>query len=243
MAVLSDFRTRVSAKTGLETTAGSTELALIDSWANEAVRDILIRTHCFIDRGTMTTTAGERDYDLPTSILAIVEFLGPDTNAVDRPLLRLSPIEILRERAQSSTTNQAYVTKYAVQGSNQLLLYPTPASTMTLTIYYVPKPTEMSGGSHDPSTATYGGIPSEWHKAIEYYMLWQAGDYDDDSSSGQGERYRLLYEGSGGEGGYIKKIRESIKRKGSRRGTRAVVNGRWRTYFPYHPSADIWRYG
>jgi hypothetical protein len=71
-------------------------------------------------------------------------------------------------------------------------VYPTAAAAVTLVVLYVPKPTEMTT-TNDPSTATYGGIPVEYHPALEEYAKWKMADYDDDSSSQNGLLYQQEY--------------------------------------------------
>jgi hypothetical protein len=88
---------------------------------------------------------------------------------------------------------------------------------MTLTVYYVPRPTPMSSDSHDPSNATYGGIPKEHHKALEFYALWQGADYDDDSTSQQGDRYFGQYQM------WLGKMKKNQKFKGGNRMPKATL--------------------
>lgn len=129
---------------------------------------------------------------------------------------RVTPQELLRYRATNSVpaSPASYV---AFAGFSQMLVYPTPDSTATLTIYYVPVPTEMSDGTHDPSLSTYGGIPVVFHDAIELYCLHKLADYDDDQSSAQGQRYHDQYDQR------IKEINRWTKGKAST-SMRAVVN-------------------
>jgi hypothetical protein len=238
MATLESFRNAVSSKTGMSKAAGSNDLALIDSWANEGVRDILVQTHTFIDLGTVSTTAAAPDYDLP-AVLAILKLEIVDTNANRRLLLRVGPEEIFSRRALVSTGDTSRPLYYAVQGSNQLLLYPTPDAVYTLNLYFVPLPTEMATASDNPSTQSLGGIPVQQHKAIEYYCLWQAGDHTDDRSSAQGERYKLLYDEQ------IRQIRAANFRMGGRTPppfdlpyTR-LTGVRGSTRLPRDPSTDL----
>ena len=228
MATLANLRTRVSAKLGLDTTAGGTDETLLDSWANEAVLDVLLKTGVYRSSATMTLTANTKDYTLPSEILAVDELYITGSNG-DRPLTRASTQDLLYMRRATSTSGD--VMFYAVNGANLLMVYPTPTAADTLTVYYTPRPTAMSSGAHDPSSTTYGGIPAEHHKAIEYYCLWQGGDYLDDQSSSQGQRYLDLYEKE------LAKIRRAVRRKGGKRLGRATV-GR-RPVFVTHPSQDV----
>lgn len=98
-----------------------------------------------------------------------------------------------------------------------LMLYPVPAATDTLTIYYIPVPSAMSASGDDPSTASLGGIPAQLHPAIEFYACARAASYDDDQSSAQGQRYLDRYQNE------IRRYRLLMKRRGGRRMPRAQV--------------------
>jgi hypothetical protein len=101
-----------------------------------------------------------------------------------------------------------------------------------VTMYYVPKPTEMSSASHDPSSDTYGGIPVEYHAALIEYAKWKMADYDDDGSSQMGLVYQQEYER------LVRKCLKRKRRKGGRSLGRAVV-GR-QPVRASSPSQDIW---
>ena len=173
--------------------------------------DILRRTRCYVDSTTITLTAGTTDYQLDTGILAIRTLYA--TGSSSNMVLEQIGEEHLTELQLASSTESDPVTYYSLLGANLLSVWPPPASSTTITIRYVPRPTAMSGASDDPSTATYGGIPAEWHYGIELYALWKMADSIDDQSSSQGERYRVLYEGADGRGGYLAQIRAEMHRK------------------------------
>lgn len=186
MATLADFRTRVSAKLGLDNTAASAEQLLIDSWCNEAVEQILVRTRCYVASGTLSYTTS--DAQLPSTVLAIQDLY----NADNVPLEQITPQDVLTFRRGVQVTS-TLPWRYALNGS-LVMIYPTPTASGSLTMLYVPRPTAMTTGANDPSTTTYGGIPSEWHKLIEFYALAEGSDYDDDQTGAQGERYRQMFE-------------------------------------------------
>lgn len=180
--------------------------------------DILLRTRTRAAIATSTLTAGRGDYELPTADLLQIRHVEVLATGDTQPrgLKRLDPEDLLALR-RTNQDNTSPSRRYAVDGGNLLRLYPIPSSADTMTITFVPRPTAMSAGTHDPSVSTYGGIPTEFHKAIEYYCLWQGADMDDDSSSAQGERYRVLYEGENGNGGELAKIRRAVMGKVGRR--------------------------
>lgn len=216
---MANFRTSISAELGLSTTAAGADETEVDRRVNEGVVDVLLRTGCYVASATMAETSGAGDYTLPTACLWVKAFQWSNTGGSYSMPARVSPEEILRLRAWAGTTGSALpASAYAVAGSTLLMVYPVPSAADTITVYYVPRPTAMSSGTHDPSNATYGGIPSEFHPAVEMYALWRLASMTDDQSSGQGERYRIEYEGQDGKGGMIARIRGQVYRKGGRPG-------------------------
>lgn len=227
MATFARLKARcVSEIGGLDVTNDATFLGEL---ANEAVRDVLLQTGVKVKTGTVTLTAGTADYTIDDEILLIKNIYYDGT--VDRRLVQLSPEQLLEKRIYGSSSGDT-VTFYALEGNDLLRLYPTPSSAGTIQFTFVGKPTEMSSDAHDPSSATYGGIPTEFHPALLAYMYWKAASADDDSSSGQGERYREQYERE------IKKVRRYVNGKGNVRLPRARVGVK--QYVPGHPSVD-WR--
>lgn len=208
---LADIRTVAEAKIGLDDTAAGAEEALIDRWANEAVRDVLRRTRVVISSTTLTPAQAQYA-DLPTTYLEVVGVVNADLV----PLTRVDFATMLGYYRANATLSGDTSRYFALEGQ-RLYLY--PQSTGVLTVYYVPKPTEMSSGTHDPSNSTYGGIPVQHHKALEYYVLWQAADYADDPSSQMGELYRQEYERS------LMRVRKSQRRMGGTRPPRIKLGG------------------
>lgn len=230
MATLAQLRSRVSAKLGTDPTASGSDETLVDGWLNEGVIEVLLQTGCKVISGTMSLVAGTKDYDLDTGILA-VKHAYITASSQDYRMEQVSPHELIDMRLRGSNAQSSPALYYAVEGSHLFMVYPTPAAADTVTLYYVPRPTAMSSGAHDPSNTTYGGVPAEMHKAIEYYALWQGADYQNDETSGQGERYRQMFDAE------IKKQRRWVNSKGNVRLPRAVV-GRRRP-IPRDPSTDV----
>lgn len=113
-------------------------------------------------------------------------------------------------RAGGSTSTSYPASAYALAGANLLMVWPTPSGADVITIYQTPRPTALSVSSDDPSTASLGGIATEYHKAIEWYMSWQAADSED--AEDKGDHYRQLYEQT------LTRIRATSVRKGGRLG-------------------------
>jgi hypothetical protein len=226
VSTFSELKSNVSNELGLDTAASGAEDVLLGRRLNQGVREVLLRTHCRVTTATTNLTANEDDYELPSDVLAINNVLNADGRALDR--VSVEEMHWLR-RGDSATGGDVY--KYAVDGANLLMIYPTPDTADTLTLYYVPKPTEMSAAGNDPSVTTYGGIPVEFHEAIEMYALWRMASYDDDGSSQMGQVYRAQFDQG------IREARKFIRNRGGRKLGPARI-GR-RTRVPHSPSADI----
>src|SRR3990167_2799849 len=190
MATLAKFRSAVTGKIGLDNTAGSADQVRTDDWLNEGVVDVLRETGCNVDSTTITPGASA-DYALAVSVLGILDIYTTSGSSNSR-LEQVTVPDMLQMRLNGSTA-AGPTSYYALAGTDLMLFYPTPAAADTFTMYCVPKPTAMSVSSDDPSSASLGGVRTEFHKAIELYALAEAADYDDDGSSAQGARYRERY--------------------------------------------------
>lgn len=229
MATLGTLKTGTVDKIGsIDATTDETKL---ERWANEAVLDFLLRTHCYVTTGTASLSADVSDYTLDTDILLMKHAylsVGSDNHRVQQ----VSPAELMEMRITGGSVSVSdSPTYYAIEGANLLRVYPTPSGSVTLNFTYVPRPTAMSDDSHDPSNATYGGIPAEFHKALEFWMCAQAGDYDDDQGSGHGARYLADYME------YVRLCRRSLAVKGNVSPPRFRV-GRL-PLRPHSPSQDV----
>jgi hypothetical protein len=182
----------VSAKLGLSNDVGSDERALMETWANEGVIEVLLRTHCFIEIGDMSLTAGVSEYRLDDDILAIV---GDRVTSTSRTgtfeVVTLE--EMIARQSINSAIDRTGTTVVAMEG-NLLIAYPTPSTGESIRYFYVPRPTPMTDDNHDPSSAAYGGVPSEYHLAIQTYMLWQGAEYDNKGQPMEAKDYASLFE-------------------------------------------------
>lgn len=195
MPTLGSFLTTISANIGLNNTGviGSSQTSdqnLMIQWVNEAYAEILSRKKVNITSATMTLTAGDYDYTLPSQIMSLTDiYLTDASTSVWYKLHRKASDEILEFRVGTQFQGSPPVRWYAVQGFNLLMVYPTPIAADVLTLYYVPRPATLAATGDLPSL-----IPAEWQKAIEYYACWQAGKYINDSASQNGQTFMQLYE-------------------------------------------------
>lgn len=211
MATLADFRLRVAAKMGLDNTA-SGDQPLIDSWVNEGIVEVLVRSRINVSPATMALTANVADYNLPTQIMALDEiYVSPLGDSQSYMMQRQSPLEVIQMRVLGSGGTPP-VRYYALSGSTLLMVYPTPVAADVLNVYYVPRPTTLSLPADTPSE-----IPAEWHKVIEFYACYQAGQFADSGTSQEGNLYRQLYEDE------LTKLRRGALHRGGRKLSPAKV--------------------
>lgn len=211
-------------------------------WTNDAVVDVLLRTHVYVAATTVALSANTSDYTLSSTILAIEDIYLTSGGANYR-VKRLATTDLINLRLFQVTTSPMQM--YALAGANLLLVYPTPAQADTLNIYYVPRPTALAAGGDDPSDASHGGIPSEYHYGLELYAMWKAADAFDDSSSSNGETYRRLYlgdptapPGSEQRWGFIGTMKRDIRVKAGKHLAGVLIPPRGRRIYVPNPGVD-----
>ncbi len=184
--------TAVSAKLGLNSGSGHAERSLMEGWANEAVIEVLLATHCYVEIGDMALTEGVSEYRIDDDILAIVN--DKITSSSGAGTFQIITLEEMIDRQAANTAMTGGTTVVAMEG-NLLIVFPTPSTGTTIRYFYIPRPTAMTNDAHDPSSATYGGVPSEYHKALEYYMLWQGAEYDNKKAPMTPQDYAGAFQG------------------------------------------------
>lgn len=232
---LSTFRSRVSGAIGLSNASGSSEQSLIDGWINEGIVDFLRRTKCHKKLLSMNLTASEWRYTLDTDILSFEKAWLDSTNSLqDRLLQPIDSAEIFRMRAFENPVGSGPM-YYSLEGAHLLLLHPVPASSAdTFNAVYVPRPAALAVTADTPSATANGGIPEEFHQFIEAYAKWKAGDYADDSSSGNGQVYMQEYMAGVVEATKATQLKAGVRLSG-------IVPGRYprRGLTPVTPGTDL----
>jgi hypothetical protein len=217
VATLATFRSSIANRLGLDNSV-SGDQGFIDGWVNDGINQLLMDTGCY-QTSQVITPGASADYVLGTNVLEIID-LAPTVTGFSYGMERLSVGELLQLRRNAGVASASPTLYYALAGNNTLLFYPTPAAADTFTMYYVPVPTALSVSSDDPSTASLGGIPVAFHKAIEFYACSEAADANDDASSQEGAKYFQLYQDQ------VKKIRRTLRRRGGSLMPRARVGPR-----------------
>lgn len=236
------MQANVAGALGLDNSV-SGDQSRITGWLNDAVVDVLNRTHCYVATTTISLSANVGDYTLSSTILAIEDIYLTSGGANFR-VRRLATTDLINLRLFSVTS--APIQMYALAGANLLLVYPTPIQSDTLNIYYIPRPTALSSGSDDPSDSTHGGIPSEFHYGLELYAMWKAADAFDDSSSSNGETYRRLYlgdptapPGTEQRWGFINTMKRDIRVKAGKHLAGVLIPPRNRRIYIPQPGTDV----
>lgn len=228
MATLTELEVEVAEQIGsINVTDDQTK---IRRYLNRAVEQVLLETHCYVLEGTVTPGAAD-NYTVAATYLDIID-ASFTSSSQNYELERMTPAEIRRmRRASSGLTTSGPTRFYALAGANLMMFYPQPGAADTLSLLYVPQPTAMSSGSHDPSNATYGGVPAQMHDMIVLYACWWLAMYDDDSSSQMGRDYKALYDIR------LREERRRLERKGGHTSPRFRAGPR--RFVPRDPSADI----
>lgn len=221
----------VSDKTGLSDATGTADRTFLTRVANRSVREVLLDARPYVVAGTITLTAGTTEYQLETALgqnLLSLEGYVQTSDAV-RSLTVVTEQELLERRQVSPSGGPAR--RFTLVGNNLLIVDPEPGAGETWTVYYVPYPTEMSSGSHDPSNTTYGGIPAEFHRAIECYML--AETYERLHDQEAAVLWRQKYDEE------IVRTRKRLRRRAGRR-LPGFVGAKYPDYTPSSNRRDVY---
>jgi hypothetical protein len=212
-------------------TSDSGDLALIDSWVNDAVEQFNRETKLNVATAALSVTADVDDYSLPAEILSMQALWYSSTDAQSALLEPLAP-ETLVQRRLFQAVQDTYPRYYALAGANTLMLYPTPSdSSDTLHVLYVPKHTALAATADTPSATANGNIPAEYHPVLEMYVKWKACEAEEHKPSDNGEKFERDWMSG------VAQVRGDIKKKAGM-ALPSVRIGRART-FPLGPGIDV----
>jgi len=189
---------------GLQSIAPYDETAMIADLLYQGTIDLLARTRCVVRCCHLNTVADVSEYLLDHSILALVDIEDGAMRRTRRDVMPANTFTLIR--------------------ADVLRLNPAPAEDGELDVWAVMRPQRMTADADSPGDELFGAIPDEYHDAIVTYGLWKAADYTDDQRSGDGERYRTLYEGQDGRGGRLQQIRQLVNKRGTARAADRRVN-------------------
>jgi len=128
---------------------------------------------------TITTASGTSEYELSVSDVLEISVIVDDTN--NNKLYTMSEYQYhtyVQGSTSSGSPDSWYIDGVGSNNRWNLMLYPTPAGTYTLNVYYTKEPTELVLSP----TATSPIIPSAWDDSIIYKAVsrgWaQLGDLE-----------------------------------------------------------------
>jgi hypothetical protein len=192
---------RVRLTLGMSETISNDESVLIKAWINEGMVDVISRTRPYTRVINLTVQPGVEAHDMAGVIIALVDIELPGYGF----LRRYSRIDI-RDAQNADGYGFAY--------EEPLFWFSPIVSTPTvIKAYGVFRPNDMTGDSDDLSNPNYGGLAEEFQPAVLNYALWKAGEYVQHQDSGQGEKWRMAYEGQDGIGGDISRIKLILNKR------------------------------
>jgi len=196
---LKEMRDEVVQTLGLQQIAAYNEAALVTTYLNRGVIDLLSRTRCVVRCVHLKTTAEQDTYRLDHAIMTLVD---------------------VEDGAQRLRRNQSRSYGGFTLIRSDILRIPTPSEDGEVDIWGVLRPAPMTNDTDDVGAEAFGSIPDEFQDAVILYALWKASDYADDQTGGQGDRYRLQYEGQDTRGGRLREIRLLVNKRGTAKAPR-----------------------
>ncbi len=219
---VADVQTNVVNKIGLSSTL---EGSLVLTWLLAGYRDVCSKLHPFKSKVAISLISGTDEYQLDATLSAVedVTILG---SLVKPDHVSREEILDLRRYSNSGTT-QGDVYCYNLEG-NLLMIYPTPTASSTLEVYGTLEPsTSPAFAGTEKLSTDLGLIPlGPLEKALEYYGLWQASEYDDKAISENSLGYLNLYDK------FVAEARVALLRRQGRTRTKARVGYPVKRGFP-----------
>jgi hypothetical protein len=216
---------RVGEKLGLTYDTAGKEQTMLRSMWDQAIEEVLVVTRCAIRIGDVALTPTVAEYRLPTEILAIDDGRGSTPAGIGH--YQIVTLDEMIGLQSANPVSDSYRKKVAIEG-DLMIVSPTPSTSETLRFFYVAKNTASTGDANDFTNATYGGLPRWCRLAVEYFMLWQAAEYDDKMAPIQVLEYMQLFESQ------CKQIRYRMRRLRDRRNPESRIGypGRRSAYAP-----------
>jgi hypothetical protein len=194
------MRDYVQATLGLQDIASYDETPLVTRFLNEGVIDLLSRTRCVVRCINLQVAANESTYILDHRLLGLRDWRPP------------------RERARRDESRSP---SFTLVRSDVLLIDPAPTEDGALSVWAIKRPDPMADDGDSPGAEALSAIPDEYQDSIVLYALWKGADYADDATAGQGERYRIQYEGQDMRSGRLAQIKMLVNKRGTAMAPRA----------------------
>jgi hypothetical protein len=174
----------------------------------EGIVDIATRTRVNARVINLTVVPSTKTHDLSSTVISLLDIEGTDGVPLDR---------YTREDIRYAQRNglKGYAFREAM-----LWLSPISSEPVELRAYGVFRPQQMPLDGDTPQHPDYGGLAGEFHPTIVTYALWKGGEYTQHEASGNGEKWRVQYEGQDGLGGEIGKIKRIANKRATVAGPR-----------------------
>jgi hypothetical protein len=192
---------RVKFTLGAEEVVGNDEVALIKQYLNDGVVNILARTRPYTRQIKLNLTGGVAIHDMSNEIIALVDVQGANGGFLDR-----------FSREDITTAQRAGEPGFAYE-EPLFWVSPVPKEDTEITAFGIFRPQAMTGDTNSPADPAFGGLAPEFHEAIVMYGLWKGGEYVQHEGSGQGEKWRIQYEGQDGTEGEVARIKRIIAKR------------------------------
>jgi hypothetical protein len=196
---------RIMYTLGLQDDTTFSETQYVQDLIFEGITDLVARTRAYTRVINLVTSADTAVHDMSSQIIALLD-LADGAGFLDR---------LSREDIESAQ-NQS-VRGYCYE---EPLLWVSPLGAKTLRAFGVFRPSKMTLGTQSPSDPTYGGLAEEFHPTIISYCLWKAGEYVQHEASGNGEKWRIQYEGQDGMSGEVSKVKRILNKRATPGGAR-----------------------
>ncbi len=203
--LVSNLATNITNKIGLSSSEGS----LVLTWLTQGYRDLISKIPLFyIQTTTIAITTAADDYQLAATVGAIEE-VTVLTSTVKPTRVSREEIQDLRRYANSgASTGDLYA--YCIEG-NLLSVYPYPTSSYSISITYTAEATVSDFAGTENLVTDLKMLPlGPLAKALEYYGLWQAAEYDDKGFSQRASDYMNQYEQ------FAREARKVVRQRASR---------------------------
>ena len=218
-----EMQDRVKFTLGAEEVIGNDEVALIKQFLNDGIVNILTRTRPYTRKIDLSLTGKTAIHDMSAEILALVDVELPGHGF----LKRYSREDITRAQA---------VAGYGFAYEEPLFwISPIPSEDTVIHAYGIFRPTPLAADTDNPAAAGSGGLNPEFHEAIVIYALWKMAEYVQHEGSGQGERWRIQFEGQDGTEGEIARIKRTLTKRVT---PRAAVRRNSSNLGPLSPSGS-----
>lgn len=183
--LVSSLQTIVEDKFGL---SHSQEGAKILTYLTKGYRLLLNETAFYTASTTISLSNGTNEYQLDTTVEEIRD-LTVDGSLVKAQFVPRETILDLRRYANSGVAG-GDVYSYNIEG-NLLMIYPTPTTSGTMTIYHIPQATLSDFAGTENLVTDLHCIPvGPIAEALEYYACWQVAEYDDKSLATNAVQYK-----------------------------------------------------